>query len=386
MDMAALDSWERRLAFIAHVIPYFVLTVTTVMYSIFTAHTGAELWFTYGVVAFGYAWMTWWLTLDPARRDRVELVAVFIGGLVVFYAVLGMREHWFGAVSYAVYIYASELLRGRWMFFAVAVTAVLATLSLFGGYPRAEERPAFWLLLLVFVGVACTFTFVGHVTTEQSRLRKELLEENEGLHAQLLVQAHEAGVQDERHRMAGEIHDTLAQGLTGIITQLSAATVSDWERRVSVAAELARSNLAEARRSVHALRPPALDSAALPEAIDEVASGWSTVYGVPVSVTLTGAVRVIHPEVEVALLRTAQEALANVAKHASASRVGLTLSYMEDVVTLDVRDDGVGFDLTHPLSGFGLPAMRHRVHRLSGALVVESEPGAGTAISARVPA
>jgi len=384
--MAALDRWERRLAFVANVIPYFVLTVTTVMYSIFTVHSGSERWITYGVVAFAYAWMLWWFTLHPAWRDRAELMAVFVGGMVVLYAVLGLREQVFGAVSYAVYIYASELLRGRWMFFVVALTAVLATLSLFGGYPSAGESTAFWLLLTVFVVVACTFTFVGHVTTEQARLRKELLEENEGLHAQLLVQAHEAGVQDERHRLAGEIHDTLAQGLTGIITQLSAASGSDWERRVSVAADLARANLAEARRSVHALRPPALDSAALPEALDEVASGWSAVYGVPASVTLTGAVRVMHPEVEVALLRMAQEALANVAKHASASRVGLTLSYMEDVVTLDVRDDGVGFDLKRPSSGFGLSAMRHRVHRLSGALFVESEPGGGTAISARVPA
>ncbi|HEX7307452.1 sensor histidine kinase [Lentzea sp.] len=384
--MAALDRWERRLGAVAHVIPYFVLTVTTVLYALFTTHSAAERWFTYGVVAFGYAWMAWWFTLHPAWRGRTDLMAVFIGGLVVFYAVLGLREHWFGAVSYAVYVFASEVLRGRWMFFVVALTAVLAALSLFGGYPASAEAPAFWLLMVVFVVLACTFTYVGHVTTEQARLRKELLEENEGLHAQLLVQAHEAGVQDERHRLAGEIHDTLAQGLTGIITQLSAATPVDWERRVAVAAGLARSNLAEARRSVHALRPPALDSGALPEALDEVASGWSTVYGVPVSVTLTGAARAMHPEVEVALLRTAQEALANVAKHAAASRVGLTLSYMEDVVTLDVRDDGVGFDLTSPSSGFGLPAMRHRVHRLSGALFVESEPGSGTAISARVPA
>ncbi|WP_285641351.1 sensor histidine kinase [Lentzea sp. NBRC 102530] len=382
--MAALDRWERRLVSIARVIPYFVLTVTTVLYSIFTTQTGAERWFTYGVVAFGYVWMTWWFTLHPAWHGRSDLMAVFVGGMVVFYGVLGMQEHWFGAVSYAVYIYASELLRGRWMFFVVALTAGLATLSLFGGYP-SEAPAAFWLLLLVFVVVACTFTYVGHVTTEQSRLRKELLEENEGLHAQLLVQAHEAGVQDERHRMAGEIHDTLAQGLAGIITQLSAASADDWERRVAVATDLARSNLTEARRSVHALRPPALDSAALHEALDDVASGWSTINGVPVSVTLTGAVRTMHPEVEVALLRTAQEALSNVAKHACASRVGLTLSYMEDVVTLDVRDDGVGFDLTRPSHGFGLPAMRHRVHRLSGALFVESEPGAGTAISARVP-
>lgn len=384
--MAALDRWERRLALVAHVIPYFVLTVTTVLYSIFTAHSASERWVTYGVVAFGCAWMAWWFTLHPAWRSRMDLMGVFVAGMVVFYGVLGLREHWFGAVSFAVYVYASEVLRGRWMFLAVALTAVLATLSLFGGYPPTEARPAFWLLLLVFVVTACTFTFVGHVTTEQARRRKLLLEENEGLHAQLLVQAHEAGVQDERHRLAGEIHDTLAQGLAGIITQLSAATQADWERRVSVASSLARANLAEARRSVHALRPPALDSAALPEALDEVASGWSAVHGVPVSVTLTGAVRVMHPEVEIALLRTTQEALSNVAKHASASRVGLTLSYMEDVVTLDVRDDGVGFDLATPSSGFGLSAMRHRVHRLSGALFVESEPGAGTAISARVPA
>ncbi|MEV6236822.1 sensor histidine kinase [Lentzea sp. NPDC051838] len=384
--MAALDRWERRLAFAAHVIPYFVLTVTTVLYSIFTTQLAEQRWITYGVVAFAYAWMAWWVTLHPAWHRRAPHMAVFVGGMVVIYAVLGLTEHWFGAVSYAVYIYASELLRGRWMFFVVALTSGLATLSLFGGYPPPDARPAFWLLLLIFTVVACTLTFVGHVTTEQARLRKVLLEENEGLHAQLLVQAHEAGVHDERHRLAGEIHDTLAQGLTGIITQLSAASAADWEHRVSVAATLARSNLDEARRSVHALRPPALDSAALPEALDEVASGWSTVYGVPVSVTLTGAVRVMHPEIEVALLRTAQEALANVAKHASASRVGLTLSYMEDVVTLDVRDDGVGFDQTSPSSGFGLPAMRHRVHRLSGALFVESEPGSGTAISARVPA
>ena len=106
----------------------------------------------------------------------------------------------------------------------------------------------------------------------------------------------------------------------------------------------------------------------------------------------TGDVQPLHPEVEVALLRTAQEALANVAKHANASRAGLTLSYMGDVVTLDVRDDGVGLHVgarTGPTSrgsGFGLSAMRQRVNRVAGTLAIESEPGAGTAISARVPA
>jgi signal transduction histidine kinase len=98
---------------------------------------------------------------------------------------------------------------------------------------------------------------------------------------------------------------------------------------------------------------------------------------------------------EVALLRTAQEALANVAKHAHANRVGLTLSYMEDQVTLDVRDDGIGFETVNGSEprrprddggGFGLTAMRQRVEDVAGTLEIESERDGGTAISASVPA
>ena len=103
----------------------------------------------------------------------------------------------------------------------------------------------------------------------------------------------------------------------------------------------------------------------------------------PAAFTTTGTPRTVHPEVEVTLLRAAQEALANVARHAGATRVGLTLSYMEDLVTLDVRDDGVGFEPTR--AGFGLTGMRQRVHGVGGRLAVESAPGEGTAISASVP-
>ena len=137
--------------------------------------------------------------------------------------------------------------------------------------------------------------------------------------------------------------------------------------------------------------PSTLETARLPDALAEVARQWSELNGVPVEVVTTGDVQPLHPEVEVALLRTAQEALANVAKHANASRAGLTLSYMGDVVTLDVRDDGVGFEVPAasrraPGPGFGLSAMRQRVNRVAGTLAIESEPGGGTAISARVPA
>ncbi len=100
-------------------------------------------------------------------------------------------------------------------------------------------------------------------------------------------------------------------------------------------------------------------------------------------VNAAGTPRTVHPEVEVTLLRAAQEALANVARHARATRVGLTLSYMEDLVTLDVRDDGVGFEPSR--TGFGLTGMRQRVQGVGGRLAVESAPGEGTAISASVP-
>jgi signal transduction histidine kinase len=115
---------------------------------------------------------------------------------------------------------------------------------------------------------------------------------------------------------------------------------------------------------------------------------------VPAEVAATGDPRALHPEVEVTLLRVAQEALANVAKHAAATHAWVTLSYMEDVVTLDVRDDGSGFAQLGESpagagsagGGFGLIAMRQRVNRLAGQLEIESEPGAGTAVSASLPA
>jgi signal transduction histidine kinase len=154
--------------------------------------------------------------------------------------------------------------------------------------------------------------------------------------------------------------------------------------------DLAREGLTEARRTVHAVQPTVLAEARLPDAIGDVARRWSAVHGIDAVLTTTGDARPMHTDVEVALLRAAQEALANVAKHARASRVGLTLSYMEDLVTLDVRDDGIGFEpgahRSTPGGGFGLAGMRRRVQRLAGRLEIESEPGEGTAISATVPA
>ena len=213
--------------------------------------------------------------------------------------------------------------------------------------------------------------------SEQRRLAvarlEAALEENAGLHAQLLTQAREAGVLDERQRMAREIHDTIAQGLTGIVTQLEAAEQArdrpeDWQRHVENAH---RPGPREPVRGAAvgrglAARAPRDGTAAGGARRGRPRSGRRSTASRSRSTT-TGDVQPLHPEIEVALLRTAQEALANVAKHARASRAGLTLSYMGDVVTLDVRDDGVGFEVpatrpsTRAAAGFGLTAMRQRV-------------------------
>jgi signal transduction histidine kinase len=284
----------------------------------------------------------------------------------------------------------------------IAATSILIN-TLIAGVPQTSEAWTFYLAIIVVQTIAISAGAVfGEKVTEQNEERRvalarleTALEENAGLHAQLLTQAREAGVLDERQRMAREIHDTIAQGLTGVITQLEAADHAkdrtvDRDRHIENAKRLARESLAEARRSVEASMPAALESGTLPDALAVVARDWSELTGIPVDVKVTGEVTSLHPEIEVALLRIGQEALTNVAKHAGATRAGLTLSFMGDVVTLDVRDDGVGFIVPDrgPADGtsFGLTGMRQRVARVAGSLAIESEPGGGTAISARVPA
>ncbi|GAA3021799.1 sensor histidine kinase [Streptosporangium longisporum] len=379
-----LDRWERLLERQMAAVPYVLLLVSAVL----SLLTGGDPWITTVLVAVAIAWM--WL---------VPRGAVYVAGLVVLIGLLCTQEVWFATFfAFIGYLHSWQYLKGRWRPVGVTATAAISVAAYNGGPP--EPTPSGILTYLFFtaaiVAAVSLFSFVGEITNERSSERErmvarleEAMRENAGLQAQLLFQAREAGVLDERQRMAAEIHDTLAQGLTGIITQLQAARqAEDPHRHLDNAVRLARESLAEARRSVHAVGPGQLEAAPLPEALRDVVTRWGELNGTRADVTVTGTVRPMHPEVEETLLRTAQEALANAATHAGASRVGLTLSYMEDVITLDVRDDGAGFDpgRVRDGGGFGLTSMRRRVSRLAGTLEIESEPGAGTAISASVPA
>ncbi|MGY0231575.1 sensor histidine kinase [Longispora urticae] len=391
--------WERRYARFTTALPFAALAVAsaltflTVPFSALTA----------GYVGLAVLLLVWLSFLSP--RTPAWTVANY-AALMVVTGLLLTRYPWFGLFTYAGYFLALTLPR-RLTLLGVAITATYGALSWRGGIPLGfptsapEDLLSFFVSVVFNIGAGAILTLNARYTDEQHETRRrnldalaeanrqleDALAENAGLHAQLLTQAREAGVLDERQRMARELHDTLAQGLTGIITQLEAAEQTGAPRHLHTAAQLARDSLAETRRSMHALRPSALDNTALPDALAVLAGEWSAAHGTPATFTATGAARPLHPELEATLLRTAQEALSNAARHARASRIGLTLSYMEDVVTLDVRDDGRGFEPSATRAdAFGLVAMRQRVSRVGGTCEIETEVGGGTAISACVPA
>lgn len=336
-------------------------------------------------------------TLYYVVRTGVGFALTWLNPLFAIYAVLG-------------YFDTSYLLPRRAVRAGLLVCSVTMAGSQSGGLPPGNvlQWVLFGGLLLLNGSLTLVFANLGLreaeiaaeraatiTQLEQANARLEqALAENAGLHAQLLVQAREAGVADERRRLAAEIHDTIAQGLTGIIAQLQVVTATSDEElareHLARAATLARHSLGEARRSVHNLGPAALDHDTLTEALKKTVGAWSERTGVEARFTVTGTEEPLHDEVAATLLRIAQEALANTAKHAAAHRAGVTLSYMGDEITLDVRDDGRGFDplVLRPRSGangFGLDGMRARAERIAGTVTVESEEGGGTAVSARVP-
>ena len=214
------------------------------------------------------------------------------------------------------------------------------------------------------------------------------------------AQGRTAGTLAERQRLAHEIHDTLAQGFTSIVTQLEAAEQAldgdapTTAAHIARAKDTARDSLSEARRTVEALRPQALEQVALPDALRELAARWADAHphAPTVAIVVDGTPARMPPAVDDALLRVTQEALTNVARHAAASHVDVTLSYLDDLVLLDVQDDGVGFDVAAMTGngdvsggGYGLTSMRERVTLVGGALVVESGPTDGTTVAARIP-
>ncbi|KRE43331.1 sensor histidine kinase [Knoellia sp. Soil729] len=235
---------------------------------------------------------------------------------------------------------------------------------------------------------------------ERQRLVESLVrtqDEMATLHDELASAQREAGVLQERGRLSRDIHDTLAQGFSSIVLLARGrAVLSEDGALADLLAQVeatASANLAEARGVVGALAPSSLTDNGLVQALERILGTLDQETGVRTELRVEGEALHLPTALEVALLRTAQGALANVRAHSEASRVVVTLSRLDDRVLLEVVDDGRGFDpgaLTerpggYSHGGYGLPSSKARLRELGGDLAVESAPGEGTALSAHLP-
>ena len=332
------------------------------------------------------AWYAWWLIARPRTPGSN---VVYLVGAVALWAplvVLHPAFLWLGLGVLAP-LCLHDLRH------AAVVVMVVA-----GGWiwELVHERGAIpWpAVAAVSVFVAGTLLSVGYVGTivHQSRQRQRLLEQLQATRAELAAAERQAGMLQERQRLARDIHDTLSQGFASVVLLLEAAEESlatgrPVDRHIAQALRSARDNLAESRQVVWALRPGPLAERSLPEALQQLAGRLAEETGLRAEAMVTGTPGRLGARAEAALLRVAQEALANVRKHAAASQVTVTLSYLDDVAVLDVADDGAGFDQATATAagGVGLRAMRERVQQLGGSLTIESAPGEGTTIAVQLP-
>lgn len=271
----------------------------------------------------------------------------------------------------------------------------------------------FWLLLFWTVALLTSLLAGGLQqalrasrarATDLARLSAQLEERVAAQTAELLAQAQEKAALEERTRLAREIHDTLAQGLTGISVQLGAArqaaarsalpdspAETALQTSLELAHRLARETLNEARRSVWNLRSMALERGSLAGALEGLAA-YPPRSGIQISFAASGDAYPIAARIESELLRIAQEALANSGKHSQATHVSIELRYLPDSIELMVADNGTGFPAPilagqavsgSPWGGFGLQGIRERLQAMGGSLTLRNVQGAQ--VWARVP-
>ena len=311
---------------------------------------------------------------EDRRRGAVYIVLLILLFVAATFITSDVTFALFGLCPQCFMVFPT-----RQAMIAVIVLNLVPAIS----YLFLEPEPS-WFGFLTVTLIVIVFSWVFGVWMEgvsrQSRERAELIEELMSSRAEVSRLSAERGALAERERLAGEIHDTLAQGFTSIIMLIQAAEArSDPARHLALAVQTARENLAEARALVAALSPAPLDGSTLDEALVRLADRLREDMGTTVTFAVRGESRPLPPPIEVVLIRAAQEALANVRRHAAASRVEVSVVYGPETVALEVHDDGCGFDPS-TTGGYGLRGMRSRVEQASGSMRVRSSQGGGTTL------
>jgi signal transduction histidine kinase len=343
------------------------------------------------------AMLAWYVVVGRSYMARAELDAsargvIFLAGLVLLFVLADYEDPYVWFLAFALCPMCFHVLRARLAIWpAMAFNVLGAGMIAYReptptGYAQAAALAAF--------GIVFSQVYSGYVLSvvEQSLRQADLITQLDQTRAELARVSRDAGALAERQRLAGEIHDTLAQGFSSILMLIQAADAQLEEspvisrRQLELAAQTARENLAEARTLVVGLAPAQLEPGTLEDALRRITERLGSELGVSASFETTGAGRRLPAATEVVLLRTGQEALANVRKHAAAGRVAVRLGYAETRVRLEVTDDGTGFDPAAVNGGYGLRGMRGRVDEAGGTIAVRSAPERGTSVTVEVPA
>jgi signal transduction histidine kinase len=360
------------------------------------------------VVAVSVVFAGWYfggLLLSERTRDHALAAGWLVGLALIWVGAVAISPE-FVWLAFPLWLLAGFVMRMRWaiVFSLVVLLVVIAA-------PLAHTGTTSYANIIgpvvggVFaLGISRGYLELVRDGRERQRLIASLVaaqQETAALQDELAVAQRDAGAVAERTRLSRDIHDTVAQSLTSIgMIAASATAAADSEtagpdaaaRAFSQIGELAREGLADTRRIVDALMPAQLEGAALADALRRMLVRLHDETGIRTELRVDEDFPPLPVTTEVALLRTAQSALANVRLHARAGRVVVTMSDGGDAVRLDVVDDGIGFDATGwasrpagPEGGYGLRAIRERLRELGGTLDVESAPGQGAALSASVP-
>jgi signal transduction histidine kinase len=367
--------------------------------------------------------------LAPSALASIALIV----GLLAYHAVGYVAHGWIVARPWAVLVYVPlgwvlVLASGRlasgfvllvfgavlqgfiFLPFAGAMfTLALVTTALITLIVTQSRAPWNSLMLARVLAVLAMSVMIGtvllyiHRVNRDAAVRARLLRQLDDAQRDLADRARESGVQEERQRLARDIHDTLAQGFTSVIKHLEtielgfAAADASTEQgardamrkagpHLAHAQNVSRESLEEIRRLVWALRPPQLAEATLGPALQRIVAQWSEANGVPATCEVA-SMPALQPEADVIFLRATQEALSNVAKHANATAVTVALQAVDGLALLSVDDDGRGFvDTETPREGkFGLTGMHERVRRFGGHVLIESAAGEGTSVTVAMP-
>jgi signal transduction histidine kinase len=339
----------------------------------------------------------WYLLVGrPYVRSMAGAVTrrsvTYITGIVVLFAVASVQVPNTLFLCIALLPQCYDFLPERLALIpALSMTAVGA--ASVGYWDRGPSRIPIAVGLFAAIS-AFTVAFGGYIgrIITQSGERASLIAQLEATRAELAEVSREAGVMAERQRLAGEIHDTLAQGFSSILMLIQAAETqldlspATARHQLGLAAQTARENLAEARTLVGGLASAQLQTGTLEEALRRITERAGAELGIEASFATDGAGRRLPAATEVVLLRTGQEALANVRKHAAAKKVAVRLRYASDSVVLEVIDDGAGFEPALVNGGYGLRGMRTRVDEAGGNITVRSAHAHGTSVRVEVPA